>query len=782
MITAVFVVIIVVHGVPVAHAQLTATKTCTGPNSSTSVTVGDTATCTLTITGNVTAAVFPFGPNHDTITIHIVAIGGNYTLTSIGSASCTPTPSSATCSASTTNNDVTVTCANPCGATTIQITLTGEQLQITSAQPTTVTQRVTVAESGATFDAVATITIRPRTAGTQFFLAPANNDPPPSDANDCLSADTPCATFERVLHGILPTDEVARDGDSIELLAGTYLISQTVFVDKLVTIEPNSGAKVILKATQHIAMFQVTAQGSPSLHVVIHNFTMGGCTPPRRGPGGSPTPTPTPSPANAIIFACTAPIPAAEAFLLTDDNYTEIGANIIGAEDLPIDNGIVLSNSDHTNIHDNTIQGNSRLIFTPLLIVGQNPTGFGIVTFECLGGAPAGTSDSVTINNNLFTNAWIAGIWMCSDGAGEHAITNNTFRNNWRGIALKDVTDSSINTNTLTDDKSDGIILYGASLRNTVDSNLVESHVGIAAAAIRVGWIADPIMPLSNTISNNKLIRDTIALHVFGARTTVITGNQIKISGNRTAVLITPSTFPGDPGTQPTDTEITGNTIVFIGPCSALIGCGIRLVGTTVSVLATDNDWGLRRVHDVEGIIWHHNDNPLLGVVTFTPFRNMVVETPTPTPSAASAGSGAGISGTPVAGSGAVSGGTTSATGTATPGAASVGGGTVTIGGSGASGAATPPTATISLTDGCQLVRWPGPTGVSVVDAIMGISPPAAQANVTIWQRQADGSWRAFSPADGDASEVFLLQQNETLNVCVTQAAQWEIPTEIGGP
>ncbi len=550
--------------------------------------------------------------------------------------------------------------------------------------------------------------------------------------------------------------EAARDGDTIHILPDVefFRIWETVTVNKLVTIEPDSG-KVVLTATRPIPVFQVTAQGSPSLHVIIRNLQIGGCTPPRT----PPTPI-------AGVVECTARTSAKAAFHLNNDSYTEIANNIIGAEDLPIDNGIILSNSDHANIHDNTIQGNSRFVFTPLLQVGQNQTGFGIVSTECLGAPANDVSDAVTIKTNLFTNQLIAGIWLCSDGGGEHLIDGNTFRNNWRGIALKDVVNSTISNNTLTDEKSDGIIVYGASLRNTIQGNHVESHVAPAAAGIRIGWVADPIVPLSNNLSGNVLIRDTVGLHIFGARTTVVTNNQFKISGARTAILISPSTAPGDPGTQPYDTEITGNVIVFIGPCTAVVGCALRLVGTTVPVLATDNDWGLRRPADVEGVIWHQVDDPVLGLVTFVPFRNQAPGTAAPTPPPAGTAMPSGPTPGPSPGM--------MPTPTPTPGGESTSAALASSGGF---------TMRIPLDPGCTPVTWSGAAGLLVVDAVAGLTPAEAQRAAVVWRLDRDG-WKAWGPGLPSTAPrgVFTLERGDRLQVCVGQRATWLIPTQVGGP
>lgn len=377
-------------------------------------------------------------------------------------------------------------------------------------------------------------------------------------------------------------------------------------------------------------------------------------------------------------------------------------------------------------------------------------------SYECLLGAGPSVSSSVTITNNTFVGLWTAGVWLCSDGGGEHRITGNVLRNYWRGIVLKDVTNTHVLENTLVGGLSDAIILYGAALHNRVERNHIESHVGVGAAGIRVGWVADPLMPLNNLIGENRILRDTIGIHVFGARTTRITKNVIKISGARTAILLTPSTYLGDPGTQPRDTEIVENEIIFIGPCMPVLGCALRLLGVTVPVLVTNNDWGLRAVSDVEGTIWHQIDDPFAGLVTFVPFRNMtsaVTASPTPTPTPAgsvtsmTAGSGSAV-------------------------ASAAGSGT---------GAA--PVRNVPLSAGCTELTWPGVTGTSVADAAMAIAPASAQRTATI-ARQANGNeWQFWSVARPAASDpIFTLTRGDTVVVCVQEAATWMIVTEIGGP
>jgi hypothetical protein len=524
---------------------------------------------------------------------------------------------------------------------------------------------------------------------------------------------------------------VARDDDTIQLLAGTYEIEQPIVVRKLVTIQPDGSAKVVLRAKPDVTLFEVLAQGGPGLHVVIRNLTMGG-----NYQAGSAAP---------VVF-------------LSGDSYTEVADNIIGGADLLINNDIVISNSLHPNIHNNTFLGNTQTPFTPVLIVGGTVSGFGVVSYECLGGVGYSVSSAVEIASNAFTGLWTAGVWLCSDGGGEHRITSNVMRNYWRAIALKDVTDTTAADNVLVGGLSDAIILYGAALHNRIEGNHIESHVGVGAAGIRIGWVADPLMPLDNVISTNRLLRNTIGIHVFGARSTQITGNVCKIAGARTGVLLTPSTHLGDPATQPRDVEIADNEIIFVGPCAPVIGCAVRLLGVTVPVLAIDNDWGLRREPDVEGVIWHQKDDPFTGLVSFVPFENMAEPAPTangpsPTPS-------------PPASSP-----------TPTPNALVP----ITLSaGGGVSGPA--PIQNVPLSAGCTKLLWPGVSGISVVDAAMAISPAAAQRNATIW-RQRETEWQVWRVNDPKLNTgLFTLDRGDAVTVCVQESATWMIVTDVGGP
>ena len=716
------------------HAQ--SSKDCANSSGQTQATVGESVSCTLRVDLEP-AEIAPF----DSLVIEIPTGKRNYEFVSV--STCTALPSNATCSAvfvSASNMRATCTSKTlptPVNCTSFTIT---ETIRIVSREPSTgIAERITVRDATsalATFELTAPFSIVVLSPSTTYFVSPAPDGKdvlPDGTANRCNRETVPCATIKRA-------HEVAIDGDIISLFAGTYTITETIKITKLVTIQPKDSGKVILRA-RGIVIFEISASGGVQKKVSISSLNLGGLS---------------------------SSEPAEAAFRLVNDSFTQIFSNLIGGDDLPVRNGIILNNSDHASIDKNVIQGNQLFIYTPTLVVGQNVTGFGVVAAECLGQLNGRISDRVSITSNQFSNLWLAAIWLCSDGGGEHQITDNTIRNQYRGIVLKDTTNALVKGNTVIDGRSDGIIIYGASLRNTIDSNTIESHVGPDAAAIRVGWVADPIMPLSNTLTNNIIIRATVGIHVFGARTTIIkSGNRIKLAGARTGILITPSTFAGDPGTQPRNTEITGNEIIFSGPCAALLGCAVRLVGVTVPVLGTGNDWGLRYPYEVEGVIYHQNDDPALGLVTFEQFTNQVTPSPTPTPRPGNGTPGPG--GIPGLIPGIPGNGTPTPLPTTTP----------TPG----NGSNFPPgtTTIVDLVAGCQMLRWQGISGVSIVDAILSVTPTSVQETIVVW-KQENNVWRGFGPGiDRRApTDVFNLRRSDVLQVCVADDARWVIPVEGG--
>lgn len=681
---------------PLRAAIQTPTKTCTGPGNADTASIGETVTCRLTFTTDV--ADFPVGGR-----IIIFALANNYRFTDARACN---TPLGTCTVESISTSTITLLCnSGDCTNPSVD-----ETIVITGTDPDSVSQRIS-SNSTSSSITVSASPFRIISQGTALFVA-TNGD----DTRNCQTRATACRTLTRAL-------QVARDGDTIELLAGTYNVDQTIRVNKLVTIQPNSGAKVEIRARAGIVLFEVTAQGGPGLRVIIRNLTVGG----NYQEGSS----------KAI-------------FSLASDSYTEIANNIIGGVDIPINNGVVIANSFRPNIHDNTFQGATRSPFSPVLIVGTTVSGFGVASAECLLGAGATVSSNVQLMNNTFVGLWTAGVWLCSDGAGEHRIGTNVFRNYWRGIVLKDVTNTEVFDNTLAGGLSDGIIVYGASINNRIGRNQVESHVGVGAAGIRIGWVADPVMPSNNRVEENRILRNTIGIHVFGARSTRIARNVIKGTGVRTGVLLTPSTYLADPGTQPKDTEILENEIVFLGPCTPVLGCSIRLLGVTVPVLAINNDFGLRAPLDVEGVIWHRYDDEVVGIVTYVPFRNQVASPPEVTAAMPSPPPG---TGGPTA---------TSATG--------VGGQSV-------------PIQYVPLAVGCTPMQWTGASGTLVADAAMAITPFIAQRRAVIWRRIAPGTWQTWSVEQPRLNDpVFTLNRGDSIITCVKQPATWMIVTDSGGP
>jgi hypothetical protein len=59
--------------------------------------------------------------------------------------------------------------------------------------------------------------------------------------------------------------------------------------------------------------------------------------------------------------------------------------------------------------------------------------------------------------------------------------------------------------------------------------------------------------------------------------------------------------------------------------------------------------------------------------------------------------------------------------------------------------------------------------------------PAAAQQSATIWRRE-NGTWRAYSPSLDNPNDVYTINRDDQLLVCVSQPATWLIPTQVGGP
>src|SRR6185437_5762806 len=175
---------------------------------------------------------------------------------------------------------------------------------------------------------------------------------------------------------------------------------------KLVRIT-GAGNKVILHSLTGSSVFHVTAVGagvgpaSLANHAAIDGFNIGGA------------------------FQ-----PASAAIVLDNDAFTDVTNNVLGGETLhnpaftgipcppagsplptgftaptPVQKaevfgnaeGIILNNSDHPNIANNSILGSSIFQFSPVLATGDVLSGFGVVTAECLG-LGSDTSDGITLS------------------------------------------------------------------------------------------------------------------------------------------------------------------------------------------------------------------------------------------------------------------------------------------------------------------------------------------------------------------------------------------------
>lgn len=429
-------------------------------------------------------------------------------------------------------------------------------------------------------------------------------------ANNCQSPPSPvaCATIQYAIGQ-------ARDGDTITVTStpSPYIINTPIEVPKLVTITSDGNNKVVLESANGNPIFHVTAIGSSQSgqHVTIENLILGGTTS-ATDPG---------------------------AIQLDGDSYTTISGNYIGQEDLPNGIGILLRNSDHPTITDNVIYGSTIFTPAPTLQVGAVSAGFGVVTAECLGKQQP--SDSITISNNLIASNANAGIWVCSDQGGGHTISGNTIRNNARGIVLFNVVDSTLQNNVLDDNTGDGIQVVGESANDTISTNTIESQTGKDAAGIRLWGNGGIVYPLDTTITGNNLRRNTSDVVIAGARATTLSGNVIEAGDYRTGVLLlVGSTLAGGTTSQPTDTILSGNTILYDGFCTAAAGCAIRLVpGVVVDVDAHSNTWGFpsTSTSEIRTTIWDQSQDPSLGhvFISATPPTAAAGSAPVPTPAPA---------------------------------------------------------------------------------------------------------------------------------------------------
>ncbi|MGI8553621.1 MAG: right-handed parallel beta-helix repeat-containing protein [Dehalococcoidia bacterium] len=428
-------------------------------------------------------------------------------------------------------------------------------------------------------------------------------------ANTCTLTTLPCATIPSAVSR-------ARAGDTITVQSSflPYRVEQPIEVPILLTIRTD-GNVVVLQSVLGLPIFHVTSSGSPSLHTMI---------------GGT---------GSGFFLGGTASTNQPGAIVLEGDGYTEVAGNTIGSQDLPNGIGVLLHNSDHPNIHDNIIHGSTVFAAVPSLQVGAVDTGFGIVTAECLGQPEP--SDSVTIVNNSLVSNSNAGIWLCSDSSGGHAINANTVRNNGRGIVLFDVVDSTLNSNVVENNLGDGIQVVGASATDTLSANTIESQAGRDSAGIRLWGNGGLVFPLNITLTGNTLRRNTTGIVIAGARTTTLTNNTVEATAFRTGILLTVgSDLAGGRTTQPVGTTLTGNTLIYNGICTAQAGCAIRLApGVVADVSALQNQFGFAStsLSDIRAVIFDKNQDPGLGqvVITGTPPVAGAASGPAPTSSPA---------------------------------------------------------------------------------------------------------------------------------------------------
>lgn len=241
--------------VQLVSAQLSGTKSCTGPDGGSTATTGDVVTCTLTVNGsNGSTPDIPSGTS-----LVITSQNNNYVFTQ---ATCSG--SGGTCTVTSVGSSViTATCSGMAGASCTTLTFT-ETLTITSLIRERICQLVAANTTPPTSVTVCDPTFRVVAGDTLLFVSTTGDD-----MNNCETRIQACATINRAL-------ALADDGDTIQVLGGLYDVERTIHVDKLVIIQPDASEKVILKPRPGVTLFEVRAPGGHLLHATIRNMTLGG--------------------------------------------------------------------------------------------------------------------------------------------------------------------------------------------------------------------------------------------------------------------------------------------------------------------------------------------------------------------------------------------------------------------------------------------------------------------------------------------------------------------------
>jgi parallel beta-helix repeat protein len=604
----------------------------------------------------------PFVVGANTLTVNIFQ-PGNPTPTSyvVNSTILSPPPPGSV-------NPAIIYSVPPTGLVDLQVGPTAMQFPTPAVPPTAPTQvaltttpllgpgvtvTLTDAPGGTVLDTKA---CSPTTPGTTWFVSPQGFDMFPgglfnTQCGPDLPVGTPpsatnlgpCLTIENAL-------SYANDGDTIVVEPGNYEVCDTIEVSKLVTIRSGlsptpviTAGKSLLHAFYGQTLFHVTAIGYPSVnspnniptslssngiagksvinsgyHTAINGLTLGGSSQSGAGAiyldGDANTDV-----TNNVIggqgftnpaftgIPCAQPQPFPPA--------TPITPPVQKFESLGNAAGIILRASNNANIFNNAILGTTSFPFVDTLIPGATQTGFGIATSECLG-LGIDTSDGAVISFNLIEKNSNAAIWFCSDGGGGHMINTNTIRDNGRGVLLRAITDTFVDSNAISNDLQDGIVLYDAASNNTIFRNVIESHRTSGAAGIRIGGFGAPYYPLQTEVNSNTLRRNWIGIVIAGARSTSGTGNIITAEALRTGILLQVGSISAPALTQPVDTIFLLNQIVSNGGCTAQAGCAVRLdSGVTTSATFTQDNFGLGVNTDVNTVLWHQLNDPSLGPI-----------------------------------------------------------------------------------------------------------------------------------------------------------------------
>ncbi len=277
-----------------------------------------------------------------------------------------------------------------------------------------------------------------------------------------LSADTLYVGAEQQFTTIQSAIDAASDGDTINVVAGTYTENVVILPGKdnlqligagsdVTTIDGNDSGIVVIIASDGVAFSGFTVTGSGSSPLVDGGVALFGVT------------------------GCTI-----EGNIVSNNDGIGIGlqnadGNTIRGNTLNLNHitGIGLQGSD-----GNTIEGNTstNTIEVPLPLEPINYVGYGIwLDYSTTGG---GSSVGNTINGNTFSGNQIDGVYFGQGGVG-NTLTNNTITNNGvnlrpdgHGVYFWMGGGNTVTGNTITGNRASGIQLF-QSAGNLINFNSI---------------------------------------------------------------------------------------------------------------------------------------------------------------------------------------------------------------------------------------------------------------------------------------------------------------------